>query len=46
MSEQDGAGLEQGGSDDVSRQSKQSAQCNDDDCCLRQKQGGVVGAAF
>jgi hypothetical protein len=25
---------------------KQSAQCNDDDRCLWQKQGGVVGAAF
>ena len=42
----DGTGLEQGGSDDASRQSKQSAQCNDDDRCQRQKQGGVVGAAF
>ena len=41
-----GTGLEQGGSDDASRQSKRSVQCNDDDRCLRQKQGGVVGAAF
>ena len=31
MSERDGAGLEQGGSDDASRQSKQSAQLG---CCL------------
>ena len=31
MSEQDGTGLEQGGSDDASRQSKQSAQLG---CCL------------
>ena len=38
-----GTGLEQGGS---AKQSKQSAQCNDDDRSLRLKQGGVVGAAF
>ena len=31
MSERDGTGLEQGGSDDASRQSKQSAQLG---CCL------------
>ena len=36
-------GLEQGGG---AKHRKQSAQCNDDDHCLRQKQGGVVGAAF
>ena len=41
-----GTGREQGGSDDASRQSKQSAQCNDDDRSQRLKQGGVVGAAF
>jgi len=34
-------GLEQGGG---AKHRKQSAQCNDDDHCLRQKQGGVVGA--
>ena len=39
----DGTGLEQGGS---AKQSKQSAQCNDDDRSQRLKQGGVVGAAF
>ena len=39
----DGTGLEQGGS---AKQSKQSAQCNDDDHSQRLKQGGVVGAAF
>ena len=33
-------GLEQGGG---AKHRKQSAQCNDDDHCLRQKQGGVVG---
>ena len=36
-------GIEQGGG---AKHRKQSAQCNDDDHCLRQKQGGVVGAAF
>ena len=39
----DGTGLEQGGS---AKQSKQSAQCHDDDRSQRLKQGGVVGAAF
>ena len=38
-----GTGLEQGGS---AKQSKQSAQCNDDDRSQPLKQGGVVGAAF
>ena len=36
-------GFEQGGG---AKHRKQSAQCNNDDHCLRQKQGGVVGAAF
>ena len=35
-------GLEQGGG----YKPQPTAQCNDDDHCLRQKQGGVVGAAF
>ena len=41
-----GTGLEQGGSDDASRQSKQTAQRNDDDRRPRRKHGAEAGAAF